>query len=217
MLLAGKAQAQTVRLDPIVNTTSNFTYGNLSFSISNCNFIYMGATTSCSSDNSEIEAVSTGRGGTEIEIVSAAGPQSQTAGEANTSLSFGLTVSDLPGAGGLSSITNKLSAAVNHSADDPLVSSVLSGFNVTASPGTVSSNAGALTTNTSFALTRSPVSFNVALNLDSAGAKKGDTLTLSNVEFVFTPAPEPASVAVLLIGLGGIVAARRRAVRRSPT
>jgi hypothetical protein len=206
---AGQARAQTVLLGTINNTTANFTYGNLSFSISGCSFIQMGASTPCSGDNTEIEAVSKGRGGTEIEIVSTMGSYAQSAGTGNNNLDFKLTVSDLTGSKGLSSISNILSAAVNNSADNSLVSSVLSSFNVAASPGSATSNAGTLTTSTSFALTLNPVSFNVAINMDSSAAHSGDTLTFNNAKLLFLPAPEPASIALFMTGLGGLAAARR--------
>ena len=131
---AGSAIAQTVLTDPVAVTSSNFIYGNLSFAITSCNFTYAGGSTSCSSDGTELEGISNGRGGTEIELLSPSGSYAQTAGQANTTLSFGLTVTDLTGSRGLSSISNILSASVNNSADNALVSSVLSGFNVSASP-----------------------------------------------------------------------------------
>jgi hypothetical protein len=212
---AGHARAQTVLLGTINNTTANFTYGNLSFSVSGCGFTLMGASTSCSSDNTEIEAVSKGRGGTEIEIVSTVGSYAQSAGMGNTNLDFKLTVSDLTGSKGLSSISNILSAGVNTSADNSLVSSVLGSFNVAASPGSAVSNAGTLTTSTSFALTPNPVSFNVAINIDSSAAHPGDTLTFNDVNLLFLPAPEPASIALFMTGLGGLAAARRWSRKRS--
>jgi hypothetical protein len=211
----GQLRAQTVLLNPIADTTRNFTYGNLSFAISACNFTLMGASTSCSSDSIEMETVSTGRGGTEIEIVSPTGSYAQSAGAPITSLSFKMTISDLTGSRGLSSVTNILSATVNNSADNLLVSSVLSGFNVATSPGSAISNLGTFTTSASFALTPSPVSFNVAIEMDTSGARSGDVLTFNNVKLLFQPAPEPASIAVFLTGLGGLAAVRRRFVSRS--
>jgi hypothetical protein len=199
-----------------VNTTSsNFTYGNLSFAIGSCSFTLMGSATSCSSDGTQIETVSSGRGGTEIEILSPTGSYAQAAGLANTILSFNMTVSDLTGSRGLSSITNILSATAGNSLDKSLISVALSGFNVSASPGSAVSNAGTLTTSASFALTKSPVSFNVSIALGTSGAQSGDTLTFNNVKLLFQPAPEPASIAVLLTGLGGLAAVRRRFRRKS--
>jgi hypothetical protein len=200
-----------VLINPIAVTSSNFTYGNLSFAITSCSFIFAGGSTSCGSDGSELIGVFSGRGGTEIELLSPSGAYTQSAGQANTSLSFAMTVSDRTGSRGLSSISNILTGSVNNSADNSLLSSVLS----SASFATATSNAGSLTSTASFALTKNPVSFNFSINLNTATAKAGDTLTLSNVKLLFQPAPEPASIAVLLTGLGGLAVMRRR-FRRSP-
>ena len=211
--LPGQLRAQTVLLRTIANTTTDFTYGNLSFGISGCSFIQMGATSSCSNDTTQIQAVFNGQGGTEFEIVSTVGSYSQSAGTANNNLSFKLTVSELPGSKGLSSITNILSASVNNSADNSLISSVLSNFNVATTPGSAVSNVGTLTTSASFALTPGPVSFNVAINMDSSGARPGDTLTFNNARLLFQPVSEPKSIAVLLTGLIGLAAIRGRYIR----
>ena len=41
------------------------------------------------------------------------------------------------------------------------------------------------------------------------------TLTLSHVTQSYLPAPEPATIGLLLVGAGGIIAARQRRRRRS--
>jgi hypothetical protein len=98
----GSSCAQTVLLNPLNVTTTNFTYGDLSFAVTSCNFISLGATTSCASDGLEIESVSNGRGGTEIEVAPIIGSLVRTAGLANTSLTFGLKITDLAGSHGIS-------------------------------------------------------------------------------------------------------------------
>jgi hypothetical protein len=205
--------AQTVLINPITVTSSNFIYGNLSFAITGCNFIFAGGSTSCGSDGSELIGVFSGRGGTEIELLPTAGSYLQSAGTANTSLSFNMTVSDLSKSRGISSVSNILAASVNNAADNALVYSKLSGFNVTSS--TATSFVGSLTSTASFALTQNPVSFNVTIHLDTLSARLGDTLTLANVKLLFQPAPEPASIAVLLTGLGGLAMIRRRMAGRA--
>jgi hypothetical protein len=206
LAVAGPVRAQTV-LSPVSVTSANFIYGNLSFAITSCSFTLMGAATSCGSDSTVIETVSNGRGGTEIEVVPTPGSYAQTAGQTNTTLSFNVTVSDLSASRGISSITNILTATAGSPTDNSLISAALTG------PGSAVSNAGTLTTSTSFALTHNPVNFNVSINLASSGAHS--TLTFSNVKFLFQPAPEPASIAVFMTGLGGLAAVRRRMARRS--
>jgi hypothetical protein len=213
MLVADPVRAQTILANPIATTAPVFTYGNLSFAITSCSFIYLGATQSCSADGTEIEGVFSGRGGTEIEILPTSGSYTQTGGLANTSLSFGLRVTDLKGSNGISSVSNILSGSVTSSADNTRLSSVLSGFNVVASPATITSQPGSLTSTTNFSLTKSTLSFNVALNLNTAGASALETLKLNSVKLLFTPAPEPASIGVLLVGVGGLASLRHRRKR----
>lgn len=210
---ADPVRAQTILANPIATTTPAFTYGNLSFAITSCSFIYLGSTQSCSTDGTEIESVFSGRGGTEIEILPTSGSYTQTGGLGNTSLSFGLSVTPLKGSNGISSVSNILNGTVLNPADNGRLTSVLSSFSVAASPATITSQPGALTSTTNFSLTKGTLSFNVALNLNTFGASALDTLKLNNVKLLFTPAPEPASIGILLVGVGGLASLRHRRKR----
>lgn len=48
------------------------------------------------------------------------------------------------------------------------------------------------------------------IRLDGAGVNGADVLTLSNVKQTFGVVPEPLSIGAFVIGMGGLVAARRR-------
>src|SRR5689334_20929765 len=57
MSFATRAQAQTVLLNPLQNTLSNFTFGNLSFTITGCSFTYLGGSQPCLTDGTEGDVI----------------------------------------------------------------------------------------------------------------------------------------------------------------
>ena len=204
---AAQVRAQTTFLANLAN--GSFTYGDTSFTISGCN--YSGG--ACTTDNAKIITVFNGRGGTEIELAPQTGSTifSNAVNATNTTLSFTLKVTPQAGSRGLSAIQDILAGSAGTASEgNTRVTSLLDSFSVTATPASISSNLNATSTGTSFALTSSPVTFNVSLAVTSRGTTGVDTLQLNNVKLWFTPAPEPASIALFASGLIGLAAARRR-------
>ena len=210
---------------PLLYSTSSaagqaYQYGDMTFSFSNC--------VQCGS--LELLAVMNSRGGTEIEIVEApfAGSSifSQTTGSTGSgdaSLSFTLTVGLITGSHGISSVTNILdgsdkvtSTGATVITNNSKVTSVLSGFSVTPVAGVQTSDLTNTSTTTTFSAVKSgSLSFTDKFN-DNAGSvnASGYTLKLTDVKLLFSPAPEPASIALFVTGLMGLTAARRRFARR---
>ncbi len=220
------ARAQSVALS---NGNALVLYG-LTFKISGC-------TANCS--GLDLQGVPDGRGNIEYEVVSSAGAGSaalsrniNTGSSGSTTLSFTITVSATSGQpntlvtsaalmdSGIQSFT--CASGYSSCASGTTAGATLTSFSgVTMTPSTVSQ---ALTLNQS-ALQTTALStkstdtgdnsfyYLETLTLSSNGSTQyvaGSTLQLNTVATVFRAAPEPASMTVLMVALGGLAVARRR-------
>jgi hypothetical protein len=213
--VAGPASAQTVPLSTSTATQivagTIYQFGDTTFSFS--------CTTGCNS--LALLGVANDQG-SEIEIEGdppATAIFSGAAGGAQDGNTLGISVGQLTGSNGISSVTNIVNGSLavsTDSADKSLVSSALSTFSnplTNVSPSSATSNLSIPSTTVNFTNTLSSFSFDDQL-LDSTGSgTPGDTLTLTNVALLFQPAPEPASIALFATGLVGLTAVRRRFFR----
>jgi hypothetical protein len=197
------------------NNASLSLYG-FTFQVSGCSLEISGTSeSSCSGHNLELESVSTGRDTITIEVAPTSGSYAlQSTNGALTSLSYTLTATRQTGNTVFSAATLTTTGSNTYSCQtwgcSTTVSAAVSSGGSTMLSAALAQNQ---TTNSSTYTLTSPVSaFSVQENvtLDGSGLANGSVLALSTVAMRLNTTPEPASVAILLVGLGSLAVARRR-------
>jgi hypothetical protein len=196
------------------------TLNGLTFTVTTCT-VKLGSATvhNCaSSDNLELLGVSTGRGTVTLDVIgTGGGPIFSLASSANQTdtLTLGLSAAtNAPATAKVSSATLTLNATGPSSGGwgtnsaswtqtvslhpSPLALALTGASTAT----TASSNWSPTTSGSSFTITDT-------IALTRTGCS-GCTISLSSAVEKFNTAPEPASIGVLLLGLGGLAMARRR-------
>jgi hypothetical protein len=203
----------------IIQNGKSMAYDGYTFTISNCAYgVNTTTLTGSCTGNSTIDLVgmNQSRGGFTLQVQNAAGTGSAALSETSTAkqsyLSFTVTVSGagpqisgatLTGTGVVTNCASSCSSTVTTS-----IAAMGSTMN---DPWVAASGSKSYNTSTSFApMSLNTVAFNENLDLNSAGVVSGATLSLTSVALRMTRAPEPASIAILLCGVGGLTLARRR-------
>ena len=207
----GQVQAATpttLAIGIVVGTA--YTYGDTTFTFSGC----------ASCDDLKLLGITNGRAGTAIEIerkTPASFILQNHANAADSALSFALTVGSNTGSHGISSVTNTVtgSAISGSTADQGRVQSVLSAITGTGTVGGGSLTSTLAATPAAVTWPNQAASFSLTETLNTNSKNAANTLTLTNVQLLFNPAPEPASIALFATGLIALTAARRRFGRRS--
>jgi hypothetical protein len=196
------------------NNASLALYG-FTFQVSNCSLEISGTSeSSCSGHNLELESVSTGRDTITVEVAPTSGSYAlQSTNGAMTSLSYTLTATQQTGNTQFSAATLSTTGSNTYTCKSGGCSTTYSG--AVSSSGTnfltvaLAQNA---TQNSSNYSLGSPVNgFSVQQNVTLDGNNlNGSTLALSTLALTLHTTPEPASIAILLVGLGSLAVARRR-------
>jgi hypothetical protein len=188
----------------------------LSISVVGCSVVIGGGPASACTAGS-YEMVAGLSAGETIRIRGAGGGaifNSIAAGSGLYDLSVDLEIQGLIPAATVNKISLAMAGSTNLGATTASKLAVSVGEN-TSAPGassmTVNLN-GPLTSSSSFAPFSpftTPFVVNKDIKLSSSDATAGDTLTLSYVSQGFLPAPEPVSIGLFLLGVGGLGIARR--------
>ena len=216
---AGNGWAATTLETPVANTTTPFTFDNLSFAISGCTF---NGNNCSSADKAAVYGISGGRGGTEIEIgasstLGSAIYSGSRSSKVDDTLTFTIKVTPKTGSQGISSVQQTIAGVATPSSLGGDVTSTLSAFTPAGTQTSISLNPGSTSASETFnkVTIGNTLTFTVTLNLDAPKLASGQSLSLTNVALLFNPAPEPASIAVFATALAGLGAARRRFRRKS--
>jgi hypothetical protein len=221
ILLAGvshHAQGQTVTLA----NGNGFTYNGLTYTISGCAYTALSVVSTCAAANADLTAT-VASGGPAIEVLhhGSGALMSIAAGTTGfySDISFLLDVTAPSSRTTVSSVTDLVSGTSASTDRARVTSSVTptTNNNHLVQP-TLSANLTTTSATEAFAAYNPTPAADLSLSIDlkvNAIAANTSGLNLNNATFRLSPAPEPASIALLVTAVTGLAAVRRRSGCRS--
>jgi hypothetical protein len=208
-IMAGRAGSARAQLD--VNDT--LSADGLTFTVAACSYEANGVQSSCAALDDSLSLVRSNRGAPTIEVIGHNGSNALSAlpNSGLTQLTFTLDV--IKTGPGSSAAVNVFSNAITGGspAQSPNVSSNMSYLTYTANTTLAAPDAGSAMFASPALTAVNPMAVSLTLGLSAGSAT---TLTLAADALHFSPAPEPASIALLATGVAGLASVRRRFKKR---
>lgn len=207
---------------------STVTFDGLQFTVSSCSFRSNGTTSTCSAANDLLQVVASNRGTPTIEILgNGSGTDGGTGSIAKGSAALAcnactgtslltVTIGVKRASGKASTITAFSNAITGNITNSGITSKVYYATNTLKSSENAATklSSGTIAITNALTSTSSTMSFKVTLGLS---AYSSGVLALNSDRLNFSPAPEPATIALFGVGLVGLTTVRRRLKRNAAT
>ena len=212
LLVVASSAARAQTYYPL-NQTGSINVGAFTFTLGTCNYqLNNGAATNCDNDDIEV-SITTARNSVTLNYVNSVLPGSALLSQATangcTCIQFALTVSN---AAGLSKavVSDTGYGKAGSTLDNWLE---LSGTNTRLAEAAITTTGYQSATGT-WDPSGNPTSLNLELGLGVNAAYQPGVLSLNSGSVTFATAPEPATITLMLSGIGWLTIARSRRQRR---